>query len=76
MQERRRAPRSGASAAARDGGRGGLPFHPVDRSHLLRRSTEFPFAMPDRNGLVRIRRERRVCESFSGIRELSRRIGP
>ena len=75
MQEPNSAPRygAGAAAAARDNGRGGLPFDPVDRSHLLRRSTEFPFPMPDRNGLVRIRRERRVCESFSGIRGLARR---
>ena len=48
-------------------------MRPVDRSHMLRRSSEFPFPMPQRNGLVRIRRERRVCESFSGIRGLARR---
>ncbi len=73
MQERNSAPRFGASAAASDSGRGGLPFDPVDRSHLLRRPTEFPFPMPNRNGVVRIRRERRVFESFSGIRNLARR---
>ncbi|NIP79263.1 MAG: hypothetical protein GWM90_08650 [Gemmatimonadetes bacterium] len=45
----------------------------MDRSHLLKRSNPFPFPLPHDNGLVRIRRERRVCESFSGIRTLARR---
>ncbi len=66
------APRNGASDA-RAGGRGGLPFQPLDRSHLLRRPSEYPFQRPYENGVVRIRRERRVFESFSAIRTLARR---
>lgn len=72
MQEPRRGRRAGASPEVGTDGRGGLPVHPVDRSHLLRRSSAFPFPMPMSNGLVRIRRERRVCESFSAIRPLAR----
>ena len=52
-----------------------IPVEPVDRSHLLRKSTEFPFPLPYSNGVLRIRRERRVFESFTGIKSLSRRGG-
>lgn len=72
MQERRPGGRAGAPPEAGQNGRGGVPMHPVDRSHLLRQSSAFPFPMPMSNGLVRIRRERRVCESFSAIRPLAR----
>lgn len=64
-------PRVGSRAGPR--GRSGIPLDPVDRSHLLKRSNTFPFSLPHSNGVVRIRRERRVCESFSGIRSLARR---
>lgn len=73
MQEPQSTP--GTRIGRRSGvmGRAGIPLDPVDRSHLLKRSSEFPFPLPHSNGLVRIRRERRVCESFSGIRALARR---
>ena len=67
----------GTRVAVRGGanGRPGIPLRPVNRSHLLRRESKFPFPMPQTNGngVVRIRRARRVCESFSGIPSLSRR---
>lgn len=72
MQEPDTGQETGASAAASGNGRGAVPLQLVDRSHLLRRSTDYPFPMPHRNGLVRIRRERRVFESFSKIRGLAR----
>lgn len=72
MQEPRTGRAAGGSSDAGTNGRGGVPVHPVDRSHLLRRSSEFPFPMPMNNGIVRIRRERRVFGSFSGIRALAR----
>ncbi|MFO7893745.1 MAG: hypothetical protein R6U63_08425 [Longimicrobiales bacterium] len=50
-------------------------MRPVDRSHLLRRQTPFPFVLPREAGVVRIRRQRRVFGSFSGIRSLSRQGG-
>jgi hypothetical protein len=59
-------PRAGPS------GRSGVPVQPVNRSHLLRRPTRFPFTLPYQNGVVRIRRERRVFESFVGIPSLAR----
>ena len=73
MQDPKAAPEA-TRAGVRAGGNGqpGVPVRPVDRSHLLRRSTRFPFELPYNNGLVRIRRERRVFESFSGIRALAR----
>lgn len=46
----------------------------VDRSYLLRRATKFPFPIEE-NGLLRMRRERRVFSSFKGIPALSRRKG-
>lgn len=67
------APVNGAAAASKASGRGGIPVQPLDRSHLLRRPKEFPFQLPYENGVVRIRRERRVFESFSAIRALARR---
>ena len=46
----------------------------VDRSHLLRRSTKFPFRVPMENHrLVRIRRQRRVFAPFRGIPPLARK---
>lgn len=72
MQEPDTGPRAGASAAASGNGRGEMPLQLVDRSHLLRRSADYPFPIPRRNGLVRIRRERRVFESFSKIKGLAR----
>lgn len=75
MQESQTGRRAALSASPREG-RGGIPMDPVNRGHLLRRSKEFPFPLPMSNGLVRIRRERRVCESFSGIRALARDTKP
>lgn len=71
MHGRQPGPGTRPSARTEDG-RGGIPLQPLDRSHLLRRASQFPFPMPLNNGRVRIRRERRVCESFSGIRSLAR----
>ena len=49
------------------------PLRESDRSHLLRRSSRFPFPqLLEEAELVRIRRERRVSASFSGIPPLSR----
>ena len=45
---------------------------PVDRSHLLRRSRDFPFALEATPPGWRLRRSRRVSGSFRGIRSLSR----
>ena len=45
---------------------------PVDRSHLLRRSRDFPFALEVTSPGWRLRRSRRVSGSFRGIRSLSR----
>ncbi|MGK7311215.1 MAG: hypothetical protein ACN0LA_03165 [Candidatus Longimicrobiales bacterium M2_2A_002] len=73
MQDPQSAPGSRVGKRAGGNGRSGIPLEPVDRSHLLKRSNPFPFPLPHSNGLVRIRRERRVCESFSGIRSLARR---
>ena len=74
MQDRQAAPEAtGVGARAGSNGRSGIPHRPVDRSHLLRRPTRFPFPLSDGNGVVRIRRERRVFGSFSGIPSLSRR---
>ncbi len=72
MQEPDAGQETGASAAASGNGRGEVPLQLVDRSYLLRRSQDYPFPMPHKNGLVRIRRERRVFESFSKIRGLAR----
>ena len=77
MQDPKAAPE--ATAAGPRAGANGLPrvpVQPVNRSHLLRRPTRFPFALPYQNGVVRIRRERRVCESFVGIPSLARHQGP
>jgi hypothetical protein len=71
MQGRQSHPGTGGSTRA-DNGRLGVPHHPLDRSHLLRRSRRFPFPVAGQNGLVRIRRERRVFGSFMGIPSLSR----
>lgn len=73
MQDPQSAPGSRVGKRAGGNGRSGIPLEPVDRSHLLKRSNSFPFPLPHDNGLVRIRRERRVCESFCGIRSLARR---
>ena len=62
----------GTGVSAGDGSRSEIPLRPVDRSHLLRRCTSFPFPVPLQNGLVRIRRERRVFGSFRGIPSLAR----
>ncbi len=73
MQDPKAAPKAtGVNLRAGTNGRPGIPLQPVDRSHLLRRASRFPFSLPYQNGVVRIRRERRVCESFSGIRSLAR----
>ena len=76
MQDPKAAPEA-TRAAVRTGanGRPGVPVRPLDRSHLLRRTTRFPFELPYQNEVVRIRRERRVFESFSGIRALARGDG-
>lgn len=73
MQDPKAAPKAtGADVRAGTNGRPAIPLQPVDRSHLLRRPSRFPFDLPYQNALVRIRRERRVCESFRGIRALAR----
>ena len=73
MQDRQ-APSTGSPGPSNGrNGRSGVPLRPVDRSHLLRRASEFPFPLPlSSNGTVRIRRERRVCDGFSGMRPLAR----
>lgn len=74
MQDPQAAPEAtGAGVRAGSNGRPGEPLRPVDRSHLLRRRAPFPFVLPGEAGVVRIRRERRVSGSFSGIRSLARR---
>lgn len=68
-------PQSARETAGRStagNGRQGIPHRPVDRSQLLRRSSRYPFPVPQRNGLVRLRRARRVFGSFRGIPSLSR----
>lgn len=72
MQDEQAAPDTRAGRGSGNGGPG-IPVRPVDRSHLLRKTNRFPFPVARENDLVRIRRQRRVCESFSGIRSLSRR---
>lgn len=72
MQDRQAVHATGVGSPAGSHGRGGIPLQPVDRSHLLRRPTEFPFPMPYSNGKLRIRRERRVGGAFTGIRSLAR----
>lgn len=75
MQETR--PRSGPRPVR--GGTNGArprpePLDLVDRSALLRRNQRFPFVLED--GVlegIRLRRERRVFGSFSGIPRLARR---
>lgn len=62
---------SGVSSGGRNAP-DGTPVYPTDRSHLLRRSRPFPFQVPQENGRVRIRRERRVFASFRGIPSLAR----
>lgn len=48
------------------------PLRSPNRSELLRRGCRFPFNLrAPRNG-IRIRRERRVSDSFSGIPSLAR----
>jgi hypothetical protein len=62
---------AGVSGAGGNGRRG-EPVQPMNRSALLRRTSRFPFEMnPGTNG-IRIRRERRVSDSFSGIASLAR----
>ena len=75
MQESRSRPRSGRGAANGGGSVVGVPVDPVDRSDLLRRVTAFPFPLSENHHQegIRLRRERRVCDSFSGIRRLARR---
>ena len=47
--------------------------HPLDRSYLLRRVTRFPFPqLQAEDDAIRIRRDRRVNASFSGIPPLTR----
>lgn len=59
----------GAHGAARNGG----AASPLDRSHLLRKASKYPFPMPATDQeLVRLRRSRRVSASFSGIPPLAR----
>lgn len=58
---------NGARPEATDG-----RFRPDDRSHMLRRSIRSPLAAADDQGAIRIRRERRVNGSFSGIPALAR----
>ena len=73
MQDRQAPSTVDASPSNGRNRRSGIPLRPVDRSHLLRRGSEFPFPLPhSSNGMVRIRRERRVCDAFSGMRPLAR----
>lgn len=63
----------GGVSARGNGKAFGLPTDPLDRGHLLRRSSRFPFPRILVNSdPIRLRRERRVSASFSGIPPLSR----
>jgi hypothetical protein len=65
---------TGSSGPLRPLGNGNGRVDVVDRSYLLRRATKFPFPLPvEHNGVLRVRRERRVFSSFAGIPSLSRR---
>lgn len=76
MQEPRSRFRSTPAAGSTNGGAPvpREPVDPLDRSDLLRRSSCYPFVLgeDDQDG-IRLRRERRVFGSFSGIRRLARR---
>jgi hypothetical protein len=47
---------------------------PIDRSRMLRRPQRTTFHLNGSDGL-RLRRQRRVCASFSGIPDLARNGG-
>jgi hypothetical protein len=67
---RRRLPVSGIDGRPHaDGGA------PTDRSRLLRRSGRTTFQLNGSHG-PRLRRQRRVCASFSGIPDLARNGTP
>lgn len=73
MKETQSVPGTDRAAGLAANGRDGIPHRPVDRSHLLRRPmTRSPFPANHENGRVRIRRERRVFETFSAIHSLAR----
>lgn len=55
-------------------GPGALAEGPTDRSRMLRRPQRTTFDLNGSDGL-RLRRQRRVCASFSGIPELARNGG-
>lgn len=59
--------------SASGNGRAAGPTDPLDRGHLLRRGTRFPFPriLTDAE-MIRLRRTRRVSASFSAIPPLSR----
>jgi hypothetical protein len=75
MQELQPRPRPRAVRGATNGGPRNESVDPVDRSELLRRpSQRFPFLVgEDALDGIRLRRERRVFGSFSGIPRLARR---
>lgn len=74
MEDSQAAPDPALAGASRAGGegRGGEPVRPRDRSALLRRTSRFPFDLSPASNGIRIRRTRRVSDSFSGISSLSR----
>ncbi len=72
MQDAKAAPEATAVGSRAGASGGPVPVQPVNRSHLLRQPTRFPFTLPYQNGVVRIRRERRVFESFVAIPSLTR----
>ena len=77
MQESLSAPARSSAPSGRDGSGNGRPsaeLRPVDRSHLLRRHTRYPFQVEDEEvEAIRLRRERRVSAPFSAIPPLARR---
>lgn len=64
---------AGGIGNASGNGRTFGPTAPLDRGHLLRRGNRFPFPrILVHSETVRLRRERRVSGSFSGVAPLSR----